>query len=345
MRSSRRKDTAARTPECTRKPQPANKCGQMRELQIYLSVTERCNLSCSFCYQREFDKSQPFLAQAVCKAATNLIGTGQATVVFYGGEPTLYPSRILRVIEQLGTNPRVNFGLQSNGTRLSQVMRYADRLSFLSVSVNEENIDLIDRRAIARMKAKVPTIGRFTYTGGDLASLISNSAGLFTHVYWQVVNGSAWQFTVQDYRRQLLELVTLANRLTRGSGEPRFIPFEHVASALRRPSHSLSPLCGFGTHLRYIDPSGNVFYCDELAQRSPPVDIAALMDAVCSLCESCSIRSLCRSRCPATLAKFGADAFSAYCRLTRVLTETVASAYGEPRGPCDEPFSYTEVIP
>ncbi len=62
--------------------------------QILLAPTYRCNLSCSYCYAREFDKRAPgdMTTEDLEAALSWAASQGVDSVLLGGGEPTMYPA-------------------------------------------------------------------------------------------------------------------------------------------------------------------------------------------------------------------------------------------------------------
>lgn len=70
--------------------------------QIYLSVTESCNLDCSWCFwkARPDEPERRFALDPLVEAVgDSLDGSDECDVVFYGGEPSLYPFRMADVLQ------------------------------------------------------------------------------------------------------------------------------------------------------------------------------------------------------------------------------------------------------
>ncbi|PWB68842.1 MAG: hypothetical protein C3F15_15840, partial [Holophagae bacterium] len=89
---------------------------------LALLLTHRCNLSCSYCYQR--DRSFPArMPWSTAQAAIDLLQTGvsaKAAVELSGGEPTLEPALLRRCVEYLRSaappDVVVDCSLTTNGT-------------------------------------------------------------------------------------------------------------------------------------------------------------------------------------------------------------------------------------
>jgi len=103
----------------------------LRALTLLLS--HRCNLSCSYCYQRE--RSRPArMPWSTARAAIDLLLSGTSTrlaVELSGGEPALEPALLRRCVSYLGSaappGTTVNCSLTTNGTVVDD-----DLLAFLA---------------------------------------------------------------------------------------------------------------------------------------------------------------------------------------------------------------------
>ena len=88
---------------------------------LMLTLTEACNLNCSYCYQRARHGRPMGLntLQAALRLAHDL-GRGEATIVLSGGEPLLVPELVDRVIVEAGSGDRkrLRIRLNTNGSLL-----------------------------------------------------------------------------------------------------------------------------------------------------------------------------------------------------------------------------------
>lgn len=210
------------------------------------------------------------------------------------------------------------------------------------VSINGTTRVRIRESTLDALSRATQVIGRFVYDGTDLGSLVRDMQPHLQYVYWQIVNGPHPPGSLIHYRNQLEQLAIIASTC---GGSTRFIPFEYVKSTLQWPSAPLHPLCGFGTSLRYIAPSGSVSACDELAGKVSVSGASGVVERLFAVCRHCSVRYICRTRCPAIFFKHGIKVFKEYCTFTRVLMDIVARYYHRIPQPFDELFAVTEVIP
>ncbi len=85
---------------------------------LVLLLTTRCNLSCRYCYLGCGPKGEDMPWEVFEATLYNLTKAPQE-IVLSGGEPTLRPEFLLRVVKSLRQRfPRVRISLQTNGTLL-----------------------------------------------------------------------------------------------------------------------------------------------------------------------------------------------------------------------------------
>src|SRR5208282_1262827 len=308
----------------------------------FVGLTEQCNLRCPHCFQRVRPRSAAFQESKIIASIESIVDGAAATIIFYGGEPSLFPRRMVRIMESLAHRSRLAFGIQTNGSLLERVTPLAHLLKFVSISINATTVANLNLRVLTDLATRTTTIGRFIYDGSDLFPLIETTARYFNYVYWQIVNRSAPSFSTLHYRAQILALIQL---MFKGAGTPLLIPLEYVNYAIRRPSTTCMPLCGLGTTLAYIDSSGSVFPCDELAYATAKADAATIVSNTFPFCAKCHLLNICRGRCPAVLAKHGPQAYQSYCALSRVLVECVRDFCTLDSREPDEFYFLTEMMP
>ena len=99
----------------------------LSSVRCTIALTSACNLNCAYCFEsgalRErvrtmsegtADSTVKWIAQFL-----RFVGTENIRIIFYGGEPTLAPQRMIQIVEttrhELETTSRVSFGMYSNG--------------------------------------------------------------------------------------------------------------------------------------------------------------------------------------------------------------------------------------
>ncbi len=316
--------------------------------QIYLSVTESCNLDCSWCFwkARSDEDRQRFALEPLVEAVGDALeGSGECDVVFYGGEPSLYPFRMADVMQALRSSHAEvewRFAVQTNGTKLENLLPLLEDLWYLSVSVNAHTLQSMSWPELAEIAERLPVIARMIYIGEPLEEMLLEMMPHVSHVYWQLLNDAELPFTRERYHQQLLALVALAHEYPDHS----FVPLDYAASCLggKLSESSLRGFpCGVGTDLVYLDPSGGRHACDELSLPDQELNFEELRRLCEEFCSGCEWQESCRGRCPAVAAKYGWSAYENYCAATEVLFRTVRET-GYRGRPVDEIALQTEVL-
>jgi len=92
---------------------------------LTLTLTERCNLQCRYCYVpvRRGRSMQPAVADAAVDLLLEQAGGDRVSLFFFGGEPLLEQPLIERATERVRASAadrlHVEVGLTTNGTLLS----------------------------------------------------------------------------------------------------------------------------------------------------------------------------------------------------------------------------------
>jgi MoaA/NifB/PqqE/SkfB family radical SAM enzyme len=174
----------------------------LRELFIHLHATDRCNLCCTYCYRGKGELAEPRYDLLDLESYIAAFGRPELQIAFYGGEPTLNPAFLRRVIEmslRLPLERRV-FHLVTNGTLLERVPDdVASCLSSVWVSfdgtadtirrvrgvgIHEvvlRQVDLFEQRYAGPIIARM-TVGPHSDTVAD----IQHAARRFRYVYFQL---------------------------------------------------------------------------------------------------------------------------------------------------------------
>ena len=94
---------------------------------LSVHITENCNMNCSHCYISKENRKKvidiPRAVEAIKKIDPEFI-------MFYGGEPLLYPQKIKEIINAF---PEKNFAIHTNGTIYNEEL--FDRVDILFVTV------------------------------------------------------------------------------------------------------------------------------------------------------------------------------------------------------------------
>eukprot|EP00667_Euglena_gracilis_P010802 EG_transcript_11002 len=176
----------------------------------FLSLTQRCNLNCTYCGNGETfdieDAPHPVeISYNFLEACRKIAAQDrEAVVCFYGGEPLLKMTLMLKAVRLFrGINPAVRFVLQTNGTFLKGMkdeLLAAVGTILVSVDGTEEHTDACRgsgtyRKVIAGVEAirsrgyngdliARMTVSRHSDIYRDVTHLLSLQ--LFDHIHWQL---------------------------------------------------------------------------------------------------------------------------------------------------------------
>lgn len=112
---------------------------QVKMYNIDLTLTDNCNMACVYCFEKDRFNTRFFehldlfmkridelLASSFFKSNFQMLNIG-----FWGGEPTLNPNAIRRIVDKYGNDDRVKFFLFSNGYNIDEVkhllLKYKDK--------------------------------------------------------------------------------------------------------------------------------------------------------------------------------------------------------------------------
>ena len=172
-------------------------------MQYHLVLTERCNLSCTYCGGTRHIEGLPLdPTYSFEELKTFISGDPEPVIGFYGGEPTLALGLMEEVMDNI---PAKAFTLQTNGTRLTEISdEHLHRLHSILVSIDggKEVTDhnrgagayeevLRNVRDIRSRGFEGDLVARMAYSDyGDIYRDVSHLLRLddprFDHVHWQL---------------------------------------------------------------------------------------------------------------------------------------------------------------
>lgn len=240
---------------------------------LTLILTDRCNLSCRFCYvPRHAPRTMP--AELALRAVDLLLerapAESQPSVSFFGGEPFLEPGLMARVMAHgAKRRPDLRFGAPTNGTlvddrALELVQRHRLDLA-LSVDAGTEG-HTIDRIAgrIDPLRGAV-SIARMTVTPRNVDRLFEGIVELFGRGLERIMHQPALEApwpaaAVASWRDQHRRLADWAcERYAARQPLPELVVLEGIIGRLERQTPP--GFCGAGSTQLAVDPAGRVFGC------------------------------------------------------------------------------------
>lgn len=147
-----------------------------------ISITNKCNLRCSYCYERHLNTEHGCITPQTMHKITEFINSrGDAgTVYLFGGEPLLYKDTVRFFCENLRAR---QFVITTNGTLLDEpfVKWCADR--GVVINMSHDGADCIERGADREtldnnlrmlLKYQPDTLVQLVYTEDNLPQLYDN---------------------------------------------------------------------------------------------------------------------------------------------------------------------------
>lgn len=151
-------------------------------LEYTISLTNKCNLRCSYCYERHLNTEYGNLDEKTADKIIDFINKrGDAgTVYLFGGEPLLYKDLVKKFIENIKAAP---FVITTNGTLLDEefIKWCAERKVIINMSHDgskcaERGADreLLDKNLKTLLKYQPETLVQLVYTKENMKDLYTN---------------------------------------------------------------------------------------------------------------------------------------------------------------------------
>jgi radical SAM protein with 4Fe4S-binding SPASM domain len=262
---------------------PAQMTEPVEIANITLNLTNRCNLSCPFCYNGDRAGAEIPVEKIVCfLEAGEKVMSSDASLIILGGEPTIDPKRLLEFLDNAGPLFSRAPMISTNGTLLDDelVGELAARRVEVQVSLDSHRLDAHDAGRGDGVYA--------TATEG-IARLVA--AGVHTIVSMVLQRSNTED--MEGYLRLAMDLgvnearfIPLRNAGAAGDHDPgaapdRYAAFENLLDILaRRPEFSrllvrdffsISMIqcryttsrvsCGIARRVIFIDADGEVYPC------------------------------------------------------------------------------------
>jgi uncharacterized protein len=243
---------------------------------LTLILTERCNLSCDFCYvpKRHRAMSPELALRAVDWLVDRAPEGARPSVGFFGGEPLLARELCGRVVahgrRRLGDG--IRFTMPTNGTLVDGAVAAELRQAGveLALSVDDASDGARGQHTLEGVRPNLEhlrpfaPIVRMTVTPRNVENLVETVVRLFQAGFVRIMHQPAlersWpEAAVQAWRAQHAALADWAcERLQRREPLPRLTVLEGIIARLggRGPV-----ACGAGVRTAAVDPDGRVFGC------------------------------------------------------------------------------------
>lgn len=308
-----------------------------------LLLTEECNLHCTYC--GGFEKVQKDLTYDLKALKDFMARDPEASICFYGGEPTLRPKLIESIMDKV---PAKRWAIQTNGTHLEDIRpEYIQRFHTILVSIDGGRERTDGYRGKGIYDAVIWNAGHVRWQGynGDMVARVVISersevfedvthllrdAPMFSNVHWQLDvfwSGHEWNdlrgWFDNNYNPGITKLVDWwAGRMEKGA-VPGIVPFKTLVGHMLRGGKA-ELWCGAGQDCFAITPRGEIMACpiDQSNDFLMAGNIATTTPnqlrnfaKVGAPCPSCDIYDICGGRClyMNKVRLWGEDAFSVVC--------------------------------
>jgi radical SAM protein with 4Fe4S-binding SPASM domain len=260
---------------------------------IILTLTERCNLRCDYCYvpvERGRTMTREIADQAVDWFATNATAAGTLSLSFFGGEPFLAAEEMQaatrRLRDLLSTDRAFRVVTPTNALAMSEDDLAWCRREDIEVAISiDGGVEACGRKRAdgsecgGALAAKVPEIlrqlppgaalARMTVTPANVGALCANIRALgrmgFERIVYLPDYDAGWdETTIALWRREHQRLATwMIGALAAGRQPPELPAWKAVAARLVRGVPRRR--CGAGLDQVTITPEGGIHPCYRFA--------------------------------------------------------------------------------
>lgn len=323
---------------------------------ITLTLTESCNLKCTYCY--EGHKTPKAMSYDVAISIINReLGDGNncpVTIDFFGGEPFLEFSLMKNVCEYTWSKNwgrDYKFFVSTNGTLLTNEVRKW-------LEVNREKIwcglsydGTPDMQDINRYQSSTlvdldffsknwPTQGvKMTISKETLPHLADGV--IFLHEKGFLVNcnlayGPDWTSSEWDNVLQEQLQILINYYLSHPDVKPCSMLDMEIIYVSENAKKEYTKWCGAGTNMRVYSPDGTCYPChffeplsvgDEMAEKSLKIDFSSAVQLMDKNCEGCCLLPICPTCYGSNFAATGdiSKKDKNLCRLTKI--QAMANSY------------------
>ncbi len=280
-----------------------------------ISITNKCNLKCSYCYERHLNTEYGHLSDEIkVKIADYINRQGNAgTVYLFGGEPLLYKDTVKYYCENLKAK---RFVITTNGTLLDEefIKWCADKnviinMSHDGIKCTERGVDtaLLDAKLKILMKYQPETLVQLVYTEQTLPELYNNIMYL-KNLGVKKVSAAMDAFLIPDDPDSFGDI--LREQWRKIAEIPDLFVYE-LAVKKKTIKSNTSSTCEICKKKVFINWDGNFYPCIQF-QNKPEYrcgDISVGIEAekarkahpdysmVSERCEGCELAEYCRNSC------------------------------------------------
>lgn len=288
---------------------------EVNYLEYTISITNQCNLHCSYCYEKKMNTEFGSMSDETMHRVADFINQrGDADTVFlFGGEPLLYKDKVRFFCDNLKAKTLV---ITTNGTMLNEefIMWCAEHKIVLNMSHDgakcaERGVDpkLLDEKAKLLVKHHTNTLFQLVYTEETLPYLYDNILHLKKLGAKKVsatLDANTDPADIDQFGDIMKEQWQKIARI------PNLMVFE-LAQKIERIKGKKSSLCEICKNKLFINWDGRFYPCVQFQNRSeflcgslsvgiqPEKAREAFPDysMLSERCEGCEIAEYCRNSC------------------------------------------------
>lgn len=324
-------------------------------MEYFVYMTNNCNLHCEYCsVLLDCEKNNmPIEPAYTWQDLKNFIKKTQqdtedseATIYFFGGEPSLCYKQINDLIDTLKhkiNNIKIRYVLHTNGLLFYEIPdKIAENLSMVMHSLNYEKFpkynlshsyfsNVLDGLFYFKTKSNAKIIARLTITEKtSLYAEVVQIAHFYDFVYWQIENCSDFKDFETFYSTYTYEVRLLYKYWIKYLHQGvliNLVPFLAMLKFMFEHDRNDSLFsCGYGRGMIYIQTNGTCFACsDNVGSQIHKIGTLdegvimpnpSLMDLRCA---KCSYRPLCMGRCGRMHKEFSSAHITEYCKLNQYM--------------------------
>lgn len=273
---------------------------------VYLHVTQRCNLSCSYCYNRKnLNQLDVLSTDDISHIADSLKNIGVSNIIITGGEALLRDD-IVGICE-IFKNLKFNLSLLTNGTLISKKQSILNLLDKVIISIDTFNQmkNMRNGLNVLKLKEELLSINDSQRSKISLRSVVTHS----DEESWKDIKS----FAISNGFK-FLSSIFIPNDISEISLMPDVCKIE-----VNESYSSLSnPICGACYNEIAVDFNGDIYPCQSLIK--PQFKISNILNCnwqedlknshitemflnrtvdTVEHCSSCEYRYLCGGGCPA----------------------------------------------
>ncbi|MBR5761872.1 MAG: radical SAM protein, partial [Lachnospiraceae bacterium] len=278
----------------------------MKKTSFTIVVTTECNLNCTYCYEKHFNRAVMTreVAEKTVEFIKNKIKENKLEYViirFHGGEPLLNTEVIKFIMDELETQPcKIGYFMTTNATLIKEEMlpflRKIDALSVSMDGTEEEHdrnrIDKGGKGTYQRVLEKVKLLLEYM---PNLTARMTVTPDTYKNIYTNFISLSELgirnidpflDFTSDVWTSEMLaeymdEMKKVAIYIKEKEKENITIRTAMIGTATTKTKNTL---CGGGKTSFSITPEGNIYPCMEVAFNK-----AFLLGNVEAGCDNCEL--------------------------------------------------------